>query len=93
MTDAINVGDDSDRLHVAWRVSAPLPEHPRDGRGVDAVTLVPTPEDVVELRRHDPAAVAHWRRSTREALIDALGAGHRIAGFTRDGVYVIGSTP
>jgi predicted GNAT superfamily acetyltransferase len=90
MTDAINVGDDSDRLHVAWRVSAPVPSIPRDGRGVGAVALIPTPEDVVDLRRRDPAAVARWRRSTREALLDALGAGHCVVGFTRDGNYVIG---
>lgn len=90
MTDAINLGDDSDRLHVAWSVSAPLPERPRDGRDADGIALVPTPDDVVDLRRRDPAAVARWRRSTREALLDALGAGHRVVGFTRDGNYVIG---
>ncbi len=93
MTDAINAGDDSDRLHVAWRVSTPLPQQPRDGHDVDALALVPTPEDVVDLRRRDPAAVARWRRSTRNALLDALGAGHRVVGFTRDGNYVIGSAP
>lgn len=90
MTDAINVGDDSDRLHVAWRVSTPIPERPHDGRGVTAVALVPTPEDVVELRRRDHSAVARWRHSTREALLDALGAGYGVVGFTRDGNYVIG---
>ena len=90
MTDAINVGDDSDRLHVAWKVNAPVPERPRDGREIDAVALVPTPEDIVELRRHDPVAVDRWRRSTRDALLGALGAGHRIVGFSRDGNYVIG---
>ena len=92
MTDAINVGDDSDRLHVTWNVTAPLPERPRDGRDVDAVALIPTPEDVVDLRRRDDAAVAPWRRSTRDAMLDALGRGHRIVGFTRDGNYVIGSS-
>ncbi len=90
MTDAINVGDDSDRLHVAWRVNAPMPPRPRDGHDIDAVALIPTPEDVVDLRRHDEAAVARWRRSTRDAMLDALGAGRRIVGFTRDGNYVIG---
>jgi predicted GNAT superfamily acetyltransferase len=91
MTDAINLGDDSDRLHVAWNVSAPVPDRPRDGRDVDAVALVPTPADVVELRRSDPQAVAVWRSETRDALIGALAAGHRVVGFTRDGAYVIGS--
>ncbi len=59
----------------------------------DDVTLVPTPDDIVELRRTDPSAVAAWRRETREALTTALDAGRRVVGFTRDGEYVIGSLP
>lgn len=92
MTDAINAGDDSDRLHVTWDVTGAVPERPRDGSDIDAVMTVPTPHDIVELRRTDPAAAARWRRSTRETLLDALGRGHRIVGFTRDGDYVMGST-
>jgi predicted GNAT superfamily acetyltransferase len=93
MTDAINAGDDSDRLHVTWDVTVAMPERLRDGSDVDPLVTVPTPDDIVELRRTDPAAVALWRRSTREALVEALGRGHRIVGFTRDGAYVIGSVP
>lgn len=91
MTDAINAGDSSDRLHVAWRVSEPTPGQPRDGTGVANAQLVPTPDDIVALRATDPAAVARWRERTRHALTAALAAGGRILGFTRDGDYVIGS--
>lgn len=92
MSDAINSGDDSDRLVVAWEVDRPLPDSPRDGIGVaGAIDLVPTPDDVVDLRRTDGAAVARWRRVTREALSAAIGAGRPIVGFTRGGEYVIGS--
>jgi len=92
MTDAINAGDASDRLHLEWRVAAPLPQRPRDGRDVSGrVTLVPTPEDVVALRRTDAEAVARWRARTRAELTAALDAGDRVVGFTRDGDYVIGS--
>lgn len=94
MTDAINAGDASDRLHVEWRVAGPLPDRPRDGRDVAGVTaLVPTPEDVVTLRRTDPEAVAVWRSRTRAAFTTALDAGDRVLGFTREGEYVIGSGP
>jgi predicted GNAT superfamily acetyltransferase len=93
MTDAINAGDESDRLLMAWDVSAPIPARPRDGRDVDDALLVPTPPDIVELRRSDPSAVSAWRRATREALATALGVGRRVVGFTRDGSYVIGSSP
>lgn len=92
MTDAINAGDESDRLLMAWDVTAPVPTEPRQGDGYTDTILVPTPADVVELRRTDPHAVATWRSETREALTSALAAGRRVLGFTRDGSYVIGST-
>ena len=91
MIDAINAGDESDRLLMAWDVTAPVPTHPRQGDDVTDPILVPTPDDVVELRRSDPLAVAGWRSQTREALTSALAAGGRVVGFTRDGAYVIGS--
>jgi len=90
MTDAINAGDESDRLLIAWDVHGELPSTPRDGSGVTKAQLVPTPEDIVALRRTDPDAVAEWRATTREALTSALEAGRPILGFTRTGDYVIG---
>lgn len=92
MTDAINVGDESDRLLMAWDVTAPVLVTPRDGSGAVTSLLVSTPLDVVELRRTDPFAVNRWRAETREALTSALDAGHRVHGFTREGAYVIGSS-
>ena len=90
MGDAINAGDESDRLLVAWDVRNPAFPDPTPKGGVE---LVPTPVDVVELRRRDPAAVARWRSDTRRALTAALDAGRPIVGFTADGNYVIGSAP
>jgi predicted GNAT superfamily acetyltransferase len=95
MTDAINAGDESDRLQVTWDLSHEVPSTPRDGAAAlnscgDELTLIPTPADIVELRRIDPRGVAAWRRDTREALTTALDRGRRIVGFTRDGNYVIG---
>jgi predicted GNAT superfamily acetyltransferase len=91
MTDAINVGDDSDRLLMAWDMSAVLPHTPRDGAQQADTTLVPTPFDIVELRRTERSAVATWRSETRQALTEALDSGRRVVGFTRAGEYVIGS--
>lgn len=92
MTDAINAGDASDRLHVEWRVAGPLPDRPREGNdAAGVIARVPTPEDVVALRRTDPEAVGRWRAQTRTALTTALDAGGRVLGFTREGEYVIGS--
>ncbi len=96
MTDAINAGDESDRLLMVWPVDPdrdPAERRLRDGSDVEAIDLVATPADVVALRGTDPAAVAGWRRRTREALTEHLATGRRIVGFTRDGSYVIGSAP
>ncbi len=68
MTDAINAGDESDRLLMAWDVAASVPDRPRQGDDVTDPILVPTPDDVVELRRSDPEAVGGV----------ALGNPHRV---------------
>ena len=91
MSDAINAGDDSDRLLMAWDTSEAVPATPRDGSDLPDPVLIPTPFDIVELRRSDPSAVATWRNETRRALTEALDSGGRVVGFTRDGEYVIGS--
>jgi predicted GNAT superfamily acetyltransferase len=93
MTDAINAGDDSDRLLAVWKVERTRPDGPRDGRDVvGPIELVPTPDDIVALRTSDPLAVPVWRSRTRAALTAALGAGRPIVGFTLAGEYVIGSS-
>ena len=53
--DTINAGDESDRLLVAWAVGdgGPTDVAPPDPTGTVAV---PTPADIVVLRRTDPAA-------------------------------------
>ncbi len=94
MTDEINAGDESDRLLVTWDVHRPLPVRPLDGAGAGTGApreLIPTPVDVVALRRTDPSAVAVWRMDTRRALTSALAAGRAVIGFTTAGDYVIGS--
>jgi predicted GNAT superfamily acetyltransferase len=93
MTDAINAGDESDRLLLAWNVDTDPDAEPRDGRGVTAARLIPTPEDVVALRRTDPAAVQQWRADTRQAFTTAFADHLHVLGFTREGDYVIGGDP
>jgi predicted GNAT superfamily acetyltransferase len=94
MTDSINAGDESDRLLMRWDLDAAPLTVPREGSehvNDPDVTLVPTPVDIVELRRTDPEAVADWRSRTRDALTAALAARRPVVGFTRSGDYVIGS--
>ena len=93
MTDAINSGDVSDRLLVAWNVATDPDAPTRDGAeyvGRPDHRLIPTPADIVALRRTDLAAVATWRKESRLALSNAIAEGRPFVGFTRDGEYVVG---
>jgi predicted GNAT superfamily acetyltransferase len=54
-----------------------------------AVVLCSTPEDVVALRRSDPATAARWRMSLRATLGASLDDGYVVTGFTRSGWYVL----
>lgn len=93
MTDSINAGDDSDRLLVAWAVQDAPPGRAEGDAAAAGHLLVPTPEDIVALRRTDPGEVARWRSETREALQTALDTGGRIVGFTTAGEYVVDPNP
>lgn len=93
MSDAINHGDESDRLLVAWNVATDPDAPLRDGAEAIArgtgYSLVSTPEDIVALRRTDPNQVMEWRSRSRAALSEAIERGDRVVGFSRDGDYVI----
>jgi len=84
--DSINAGDESDRLLVAWAVA--------DAAGAERAQeqetfTVPTPDDIVVLRRTSPAEADGWRRRVRLELAGPLEAGGRVVGFTRDGDYLV----
>lgn len=49
------------------------------------------PDDIVELRRAQPAIAREWRMTVRRVLRDALDAGYVIKGATRSGSYVLES--
>ncbi|MFZ8997908.1 MAG: GNAT family N-acetyltransferase [Ilumatobacteraceae bacterium] len=87
MSDSINAHDESDRLLVAWRTdersSRPEPTgHPQRFE-------IATPEDIVVLRRTDPAAAARWRHDVRDRLAPLIAQGGIVSGFTRDGAYLV----
>lgn len=89
MNDSINTDEESDRVVIAWRSDASAeagrPTPPMSGR----VVHVATPDDIVVLRRTDPAAAADWRLRVRAELGGRLASGAVVAGFTRDGDYVM----
>lgn len=55
------------------------------------VLLCRVPDDIVALRRTDPALARLWRTELRTTFIDALAAGYTVSGATRSGWYILES--
>jgi len=87
MSDAVNAEDESDRVLCAWPVD-PSVEDPGPSGPTERIEI-PTPEDIVVLRRTDPAAAQAWRWRVREELGSALATGAVVTGFTREGSYIL----
>jgi predicted GNAT superfamily acetyltransferase len=83
MDDALNGGDESDRLVATW--------HLREQRvgDVDGDRLVGVPDEFHELRRRDSSAAQAMRRQLRDALDAAFRDGLVATGFTGRGEYVL----
>lgn len=89
MTDAINAGDDSDRLFAYW----PLSQRAVESTGAIATDnsaanpsevsaiLVELPEDIESLRKTDLAEALEWRARVREVLEPAIADGYRVTGI------------
>jgi predicted GNAT superfamily acetyltransferase len=56
------------------------------------VLMCQVPDDIVALRRYDPALARAWRAALRRALGGAMDRGYAIAGATRSGWYVLEAT-
>ncbi len=89
--DAINARDESDRLLVAWSTTD---DAASQGEEPPSDTIaVPTPDDIVTLRRTDRSAADGWRRRLRSELGDRLAAGGRVVSFSEGGEYLVASAP
>ncbi|GAA1701375.1 hypothetical protein GCM10009808_19140 [Microbacterium sediminicola] len=86
MDDAVNRGDETDRLMVSWALAAPPAPLPTDA---EVVTVVSVPRDIESLRRADPAAAQEWRLRVREGLTGGLSEGLRIGGFDAPRGYLL----
>jgi len=79
-----------------WNADAILVDGPRGEPVVTAarsrVLLCRVPDDIVALRRQDPALARAWRLALREAITRAIDRGYAITGATRSGWYVLEST-
>ena len=96
MDDAINAGDPSDRVFAWWVLdgesavrAARSPLSAVDPRAFSGAQVIATPDDIVSLRKSDPAAALEWRLRVREQFLDALGDGLVVVGLDSEGSYVL----
>jgi predicted GNAT superfamily acetyltransferase len=53
------------------------------------VLLCEVPDDIVSVRRSDPAIARAWRVALRKAFTEAIESGYEVSGATRSGWYVL----
>lgn len=96
MSDAINAGDESDRLLVAWEVrgsgAGESEVADRTAPEEEGLIRIPTPPDIESMRHADPAAARQWRHRLRADLHDHVQE-HRVVGFAREGDYLVRPRP
>jgi predicted GNAT superfamily acetyltransferase len=105
MTDAINSGDDSDRLFTYWPVQDQVPDTPTETSVValkndsgrpkvqkfdsSRAFWVELPENIESLRKSDLALAREWRKAVREVLKPALDDGWFVAAVNADRTAIL----
>ena len=90
MPDALNAGDESDRLMVSWRTDIDAPKarelitnpEPSD-------ILIEIPEDIVTIRSKNQSESMKWRRQVREQFMAAFEKNGKVIGFSANNEYVV----
>ena len=90
MPDALNAGDESDRLMVSWRTDVDAPKarelitNPEPGD-----ILIEIPEDIVAIRSKNQSESMKWRRQVREKFLAAFEKNGKVVGFSANNEYVV----
>jgi predicted GNAT superfamily acetyltransferase len=90
MPDALNAGDESDRLMVLWSTDIDEPKarelitHPKP----DDI-LIEIPEDIVAIRSKNQSESMKWRRLVREQFLAAFEKNGKVVGFSANNEYVV----
>jgi len=90
MPDALNAGDESDRLMVSWKV---VGENPVKREVISSPKptdiLIQIPADIVAIRSKDRAENLFWRRKVREQFLQAFEKSGQVVGFSTNSEYVV----
>jgi len=90
MPDALNAGDESDRLMVSWRTDIGVPKarelinNPEPGD-----VLIEIPEDIIAIRSKNQSESMKWRRQVREQFMAAFEKNGKVIGFSANNEYVV----
>jgi len=90
MADALNAGDESDRLLVSWKTDGISPK-PRDlaGENLDGLLSIEIPDDIVAIRSINHEENMKWRLKVRTQMMNALNQGGTIVGFSTKNEYLL----
>ena len=90
MPDALNAGDESDRVLASWKVVGEKPVSRSEiVEPLASDTLIAIPEDIVAIRERDLAENLKWRHKVRDQFVDALAKGGKVVGFSQNSEYVV----
>ena len=90
MPDALNAGDESDRLMVSWSTDIDKPK----ARELITNTkpddiLIEIPEDIVAIRSKNQSESMKWRRQVRDQFLAAFEKNGKLVGFSANNEYVV----
>jgi len=90
MPDALNAGDESDRVMASWKVAGdqPTAKNVITNPG-KSDTLIKIPEDIVAIRSKNKSENLKWRRKVREEFMRAFEKGGKVVGFSANNEYVV----
>ena len=90
MLDALNAGDESDRVMASWAVvgDQPIIKSLITNPG-DSDTLIKIPKDIVAIRSKDISENLNWRHKVREEFMRTFEKGGKVVGFSANNEYVV----
>ena len=90
MPDALNAGDESDRIMASWKVIGEQPVSKNITTNLnESDTLIKIPEDIVTIRNKDISENLKWRHKVREEFMRAFEKGGKVVGFSANNEYVV----
>ena len=90
MPDALNAGDESDRVMASWKVISDQPVAKSVITNPEkSDTLIKIPEDIVAIRSEDISESLKWRRKVRDEFMWAFEKGGKVVGFSANNEYVV----